>query len=124
MEIGHIISIILAGVSFVTTVIVALVGWGFRSTTGKLEEAIAKNTADIEKVDVKASKIDEEQTAAIEKLREQFSSFKADLPFVYVTREDYIRQMNNVDKHMGDIGGKLDKLLEKTAAAAPGKEGG
>ena len=47
----------------------------------------------------------------MERMKEKFDDLKSDLPFVYVTREDYVRTMNNVDKQMSDINGKLDRLL-------------
>ncbi|MCC5911335.1 MAG: hypothetical protein JJT76_12940 [Clostridiaceae bacterium] len=42
----------------------------------------------------------------IEKVEEELNALKADLPFVYTLREDYIRTANNVDK-------KLDKIYDE-----------
>ena len=47
---------------------------------------------------------DREKTAQIEKVEEKLNDLKADLPLLYVTREDYIRVMNRVED-------KLDQIL-------------
>ncbi|MFW5435223.1 hypothetical protein [Paenibacillus apiarius] len=39
----------------------------------------------------------------VDGIEKELKELKSDLPFIYVTREDYIRTMNNVDK-------KLDKI--------------
>ena len=36
---------------------------------------------------------------------------KADLPIVYVLREDYIRVADNMEKNMKELGRKIDMLL-------------
>lgn len=90
----------------VLSVFVAVVGWSIKSTLGTIRDNIKKNAEDIEKNDVK-------QTAAVEQVKTDLNNLKSDLPFVYVTREDYIRTMNNVDKQMTTIDGKLDRLLSK-----------
>lgn len=46
-----------------------------------------------------------EQDKKIEDVQKELSDLKADLPLIYVTREDYIRTMNNIDS-------KLDKMYD------------
>lgn len=47
----------------------------------------------------------EQQDAKIAEVQKELNNLKADLPLIYVTREDYIRTMNNIDK-------KLDKMCD------------
>lgn len=46
-------------------------------------------------------------------VKNELNQLKADLPFVYTLREDFIRTLNNVDNKMGTIENKIDKLLQK-----------
>ena len=78
----------------VTTLVIALVGWGVKNAITDMKEAIKKNANDIEKV------------------KTELSELKSDLPLVYVLREDFIRTLNNVDKQMGDVNVKLDRILQ------------
>ncbi|CAH8249706.1 hypothetical protein WJ0W_006890 [Paenibacillus melissococcoides] len=39
----------------------------------------------------------------VDELKKELDDLRSDLPFIYTTREDFIRTMNNVDK-------KLDKI--------------
>lgn len=41
----------------------------------------------------------------VDELEEKLDNLKSDLPFIYTTREDFIRTMNNVDN-------KLDKIYD------------
>ena len=95
MEIGvvQIIAVIGSVFSFLSTLIVGY------------QKADEKNAADIKEVDKK-------QTEEVEKLKTQINELKSDLPLVYVLREDFIRTLNNVDKQMSDMNGKLDKILQ------------
>lgn len=114
MDAGQIAQIIFQAA---LTIVVGVVGWSIKSTLGTIRGDIQQNADSIEKLDGKQTaaiqKLDEKQTAAVEKVRTELSDLKSDLPFVYVTREDYIRTMNNVDKQMTTIDGKLDRLLSK-----------
>lgn len=49
-------------------------------------------------------KSDEKNAAKIAEVEEKLNELKADLPLIYVTREDYIRVMNRVED-------KLDQIL-------------
>ena len=58
-------------------------------------------------MNAKIKKIDneyEKNAAKIAEVEDKLNDLKADLPLVYVTREDYIRVMNRVEE-------KLDKIL-------------
>ncbi|ADY54897.1 hypothetical protein Sgly_3147 [Syntrophobotulus glycolicus DSM 8271] len=77
----------------ITTLVIALIGWAVKTAIGDMKDAIKKNSDDIEKV------------------KTELSELKSDLPLVYVLREDFIRTLNNVDKQMGDMNAKLDKIL-------------
>ena len=80
----------------VQTIITAIVGvaaWGVKNAIGEIKAAISKLEAS-----------DKENAAEIAKVRGELNDLKADLPLIYVTREDLIRVSNNIDH-------KLDKLL-------------
>lgn len=49
----------------------------------------------------------------VEELAKELDDLRADLPFIYVTREDFIRTMNNVDN-------KLDKIYDGMLKGGPG----
>jgi len=98
MDATQITAIIGAAASLLCTVVVGALTFFLKKTLTGLEEADKKNAAQIEKVE------------------EKLNDLKADLPLIYVTREDYIRIMNRVED-------KLDQLLYSgTSKAAKGKE--
>lgn len=70
----------------VITVMIGTVGWGMKNALAELKNADRKNAGRIDKVE------------------EKVNDLKADLPLIYVTREDYIRIMNKVED-------KLDQIL-------------
>lgn len=88
MEVGiaQIVALIGTVASVLCTVIVGSLSYFLKKTLSGLEDADKKNAAQIEKVE------------------EKLNDLKADLPLIYVTREDYIRIMNRVED-------KLDQLL-------------
>lgn len=79
----------------ITTIVVGLVGWGVKNAITDMKNSIKKNSDDIEKV------------------KTELSELKSDLPLIYVLREDFIRTLNNVDKQMDTIDGKLDRILQQ-----------
>lgn len=95
MDVTQITTIIGASASLLCTLIVGTLTFFMKKTLTTLEEADKKNAAQIEKVE------------------EKLNDLKADLPLLYVTREDYIRIMNRVED-------KLDQLLY--GAGNKGKE--
>ena len=107
MEIGvvQIIAVIGSVFSFLSTLIVGALAYFMKRTLDSYQKADEKNAADIKEVDKK-------QTEEVEKLKTQINELKSDLPHVYVLREDFIRTLNNVDKQMSDMNGKLDKILQ------------
>nr|DAP14050.1 MAG TPA: MB E2F transcription factor CC-MB domain [Caudoviricetes sp.] len=72
--------------SVICTFVVGSLTFFLKKTLNSLEEADKKNAQDIKDLDGK------------------LNDLKADLPLLYVTREDYIRVMNRVED-------KLDQLL-------------
>ena len=75
---------------------------------------IAVASGRLERTLTDLEKADEQNKAKIEAVEEKLNDLKADLPLVYVTREDYIRVMNRVED-------KLDQILY--GGQAKGKEG-
>ena len=94
MDVTQITTIIGASASLLWTLVVGALTFFIKKTLTTLEEADKKNATQIEKVE------------------EKLNDLKADLPLLYVTREDYIRIMNRVED-------KLDQLLY---GAGKGKE--
>lgn len=96
MDVAQITAVIGAAASILCTVVVGTLTFFLKKTLTGLEEADKKNAAQIEKVE------------------EKLNDLKADLPLIYVTREDYIRIMNRVED-------KLDQLLYSNSSTK-GKE--
>lgn len=86
MDITQITTLIGAAASLLCTLVVGALTFFIKKTLSSLENADKKNAERIEKVE------------------ERLNDLKADLPLVYVTREDYIRVMNRVED-------KLDQIL-------------
>lgn len=107
MEIGvvQIIAVIGSVFSFLSTLIVGALAYFMKRTLDGYQKADEKNAAEIKEIDKK-------QTEEVERLKTQLNELKSDLPLVYVLREDFIRTLNNVDKQMSDMNGKLDKILQ------------
>ena len=97
MDAAQITAIIGAAASLLCTVVVGALTFFLKKTLTGLEEADKKNAAQIEKVE------------------EKLNDLKADLPLIYVTREDYIRIMNRVED-------KLDQLLYSNSSTSKGTE--
>lgn len=96
MQITEISAIIGAVASLLCTLVVGALAFFIKKTLANLEGADKKNADRIDKVE------------------ERLNDLKADLPLVFVTREDYIRVMDRVEN-------KLDQILY--GGAAKGKEG-
>ncbi len=96
MDVVQITTVIGAAASLICTLVV-----------GALTFFVKRTLTDLEKTD-------EQNKAKIEAVEEKLNDLKADLPLVYVTREDYIRVMNRVED-------KLDQILY--GGQAKGKEG-
>jgi len=94
--------------SVICTIIVGALAFFIKKTLSGLEDADKKHEEQIKELSEKsASQIKDvaEKSAAQTKLVEdKLNDLRSDLPLIYVTREDYIRTMNSVEK-------KLDQLL-------------
>ena len=77
----------------IITAIIGVAAWGVKNAIGEIKAAISKLETS-----------DKENAAEIAKVRGELNDLKADLPLIYVTREDFIRVSNNIDH-------KLEKLL-------------
>ena len=77
----------------IITAIIGIAAWGVKNAIGEIKAAISKLETS-----------DKENAAEIAKVAQDLNDLKADLPLIYVTREDFIRVSNNIDH-------KLDKLL-------------
>lgn len=97
MDVVQLTAIVGAAASLLCTLVVGALTYFLKRLLGTLEEADRKNAERIEEVN-------KEKTAQIEKVEEKLNDLKADLPLLYVTREDYIRVMNRVED-------KLDQIL-------------
>ncbi len=86
MDTVQITAIIGAAASLICTLVVGALTYFVKKTLTNLEKADEKNAAKIDEVEGK------------------LNDLKADLPLLYVTREDYIRVMNRVED-------KLDQIL-------------
>ena len=108
MEVTQITAVIGAAASLLCTLVVGALTFFIKKTLTSLEEADKKNAAQIaESKKEAAAQIAEAKREAADKIAkvdEKLNDLKADLPLVYVTREDYIRVMNRVED-------KLDHVL-------------
>lgn len=102
-------------ISVISTVIIALVGWGFRSTILEIRGEIKNNAENIDKNSASIEKVANRHGERMDKLENNFNDLKSDLPFIYVLREDFVRTMNNVESRIVGMDSKLDRLLEKSA---------
>ena len=89
MDTVQITALIGATASLVCTLIVGALTFFLKKTLSSLEKA------------------DERNAAKIAEVEKDLNELKADLPLIYVTREDFIRVSNNIDK-------KLDRLLYRS----------
>ena len=75
------------------TLIIGIASWGVKNAISEIKGSITKLEA-----------TDKENKDEISAVRAELSDLKADLPLIYVTREDYIRTMNRIED-------KLDQIL-------------
>lgn len=97
MDVAQITTVIGAAASLLCTLDVGALTFFIKKTLATLEEADKRNSAQI-------AEAKKEAAEKIAKVEEKLNDLKADLPLVYVTREDYIRVMNRVED-------KLDQIL-------------
>ncbi|MCQ5026802.1 hypothetical protein NE612_08115 [Oscillibacter valericigenes] len=89
MDTVQITALIGAVASLVCTLVVGALTFFLKKTLSSLEKA------------------DERNAAKIAEVEKDLNDLKADLPLIYVTREDFIRVSNDIDK-------KLDRLLYRS----------
>lgn len=97
MDVSQITALIGAAASLLCTVVVGALTFFMKKTLASLEEADKRNAEDIKTLD------------------KNLNDLKADLPLIYVTREDYIRVMNRVED-------KLDQILYGGKAKGKGSD--
>ncbi|TCL43208.1 hypothetical protein [Harryflintia acetispora] len=88
----------------VVTAIVGIAAWGIKNAIAEIKAV----TSDLKEAD-------RENAERIIKVEEKLNDLKADLPLIYVTREDYIRIMNRVED-------KLDQIIYGGGCSSKGKE--
>ena len=102
-------TIVMFALQLVMTGIIGLASWGIKNAISEIKGAITKLEAADKETSEKIDKVQKENNEKIDKMQSQLNDLKADLPLVYVTREDFIRVSNNIDH-------KLDKLLYRRDA--------
>ena len=115
----NIVQIIGTAASIACSLVVGALAFFLKKTLSNLEEADKQNSAQIadvaekcaaqakeiaEKTAEQIKAVAEKSAAQTKSVEEKLNDLKADLPLLYVTREDFIRIMNRVED-------KLDKLL-------------
>lgn len=74
-----------------------------------LEQNFSMTNQNIDEVAKQAAKGQEEVRA----LERQFLEFKADMPFRYIARDDYIRGQTIIEAKLDAVAGKLEKVQIK-----------
>lgn len=80
-----------------------------------IEKAAQRNAEAMDKLDRRHTEalkaLETKQERSMEKLAGDLNDLKADLPLVYTLREDFIRSMNGVDRSIGTLDQKMDKVI-------------
>lgn len=80
--------------------IIGVAAWGMKNAMDGIKSSIAE-----------LKNVDKEQAERIERVQAEINALKSDLPLVYVTQESFIRVTNNIDRNIGKIDQKLDRLV-------------
>lgn len=96
------------------TLMVGALCWFIQRSIKKFDDGIAK-------LDERITQVDRQHANAIRQVEQKYNDLRADLPIIFVTREDHIREMNAIDAKLDKQDAKLDKLL--AAALSGGGEG-
>ncbi|HWP52221.1 MAG TPA: hypothetical protein VN626_11045 [Clostridia bacterium] len=83
------------GFQLLITGMIGAITYFWKKQSDRIDAGMKKLSDRVEQVDAKR-----------DELQKELAALKADLPLVYVLREDFLRVMNNVDT-------KLDQLLYK-----------
>jgi len=89
-----------------TIIGIGIVGHFLKTTVAELKEQIKANSQ-------KVSDVEGKLNGKLDVLEKELDDLKSDLPFIYVTREDFIRTMNNVGTNFDKVGEKLDKIYDR-----------
>ena len=81
---------------------------GIEQGNVQIQEQIEQND---KKVNERIDRLEQKSDEDLQKIKDEVSQMKADLPIVYVLREDYIRVADNMEKNMKELGRKIDMLL-------------
>lgn len=84
---------------------IGIIGYFLKTTVAELKKQIKAN---LEKV----TNVENKLNGKLDELEKELSDLKSDLPFIYVTREDFIRSMNTVGNKFDKVGDKLDKIYD------------
>ena len=89
-----------------TILLLGIIAFFLKDTLAEIKKNIAENATRQENFENKT-------LGEINNLRCEFNNLKSDLPFVYVTREDFVRSLNSIDSKLdkiyyGSKGGKAD----------------
>lgn len=77
---------------------IGIIGYFLKTTVTEMKDQIKSNS---QRVDQTEEKMEQK----IGELEKKIGDLRSDLPFIYVTREDFIRTLNNVDN-------KLEKIYD------------
>lgn len=86
-----------------TVIGLGIIGYFLKTIVAELKEKIKDNSK-------KVSDVEDKLNRKFDQLGKELDDLKSDLPFIYVTREDFIRAMNNVGTNFDKVGEKLDKI--------------
>lgn len=89
--------------SILSTVIIALVGWGYRSDRAAIKKEIEQNSKDIAKNAQSIEKVASRYDDRMNKIEGNFNDLKSGMPLVYVLREDYVAQMNRFEDKLNQL---------------------
>ena len=76
-----------------------------------VKDSMTEIKTSLKDTDKKIKEAREYTDIKVNELNKEFNNLKADLPFIYVTRGDHVRQMNNIDAKMGGMDKKLDSIF-------------
>lgn len=89
-----------------TMIGIGIIGYFLKTTVAELKEQIKASSK-------KVLDVEDKLNGKLDELGKELDDLKSDLPFIYVTREDFIRAMNNVGTNFDKVGEKLDKIYDR-----------
>lgn len=91
----------------------------------QMEESQSADEGILKKIEETQLRIEAERRESLSRdneLSKQITELKADMPFIYVVKEDWIRISNATDEKIKSIDGKVDKILGILGTANNEKE--